>query len=82
MIDLQECMVTRPSADLACLFLNSALPADREEHLPAWLELYHGELTRLLLRFGHDVRSGYTLEDLWRDYRQGRYSTLYKLIEN
>ena len=35
MIDFQECMLTRPNADLACLVLNSVLPGDREEHLQA-----------------------------------------------
>ena len=35
MIDFQECMLTRPNADLACLVLNSVLPEDREEHLQA-----------------------------------------------
>ena len=70
-IDFQECMVTRPSTDLACLVMNSVLPKDREEHLQAWLKLYHDELTRLLLKFGHDCKEVYTLDDLWQDYRDG-----------
>ena len=68
MIDFQECMVTRPNADLACLVLNSVLPQDREEHLRSWMRLYHDELNRLLLKFGyHDCRETYTLEYLWQD---------------
>ena len=34
------------------------------------MKLYHDELTRLLLKFGHDCREKYTLEDLWQDYRE------------
>ena len=75
MIDFQECMVTRPNADLACLVLNSVLPQDREEHLRSWMRLYHDELNRLLLKFGyHDCRETYTLEYLWQDSERPKKS--------
>ena len=75
MIDFQECMVTRPNADLACLVLNSVLPQDREDHLRSWMRLYHDELNRLLLKFGyHDCRETYTLEYLWQDSERPKKS--------
>ena len=42
-IDFQECMLSRPTTDLACLISTSTHPNLRQEHLHQWLEFYHTE---------------------------------------
>ena len=71
MLDLQECALSRPTADLACLLMTSLSPSLRELCTGQLLRFYHRHLVSGLARLGYDndAEGLYPFERLRSDYR-------------
>ena len=66
-VDLQVCMRTRPSHDVAVLFSTSTTPELREKHFDELIKIYFDALMKEVARFGYS-KDVYTFEKFMEDY--------------